>query len=194
MVDLKRGLRNPAGLSALAAGDVENFLVAATPGGIEAQEARGQADLTRKFTQLPKDGLDRYRENLEHLGFKIGEDADDIFVGVTSPTGWELRPSDHSMWSYIHDDQGRRRGAVFYKAAFYDRSAHFSLQPRYQAGGDYRGEERYSAAKDTATGAVLFELGPQDRKNYKQSEDDDRATFKYLDEHFPDWKNVEAYW
>jgi hypothetical protein len=194
MVDFKRGLRNPAGLSALVTGDVENFLVAARPGGIEAQEARGQADLTRKFTQLPKDGLDRYRKNLEHLGFKIGEDDGDIFVSVAAPAGWTLRPSDHSVWSYIHDDQGRRRGGVFYKAAFYDRSAHFSLQTRYQWGGDYRGQERYSAAKDTATGAILFELGPQDRKNFKQSEIDDGATLKYLNDHYPDWANVEAYW
>jgi len=189
---LKSG--NPAAISALARGDLHNAEVAATPGGIEAQEKAGQAMLTLKFNQLPKDGMERHRETLERLGFKIGNDVDDIFVAITAPAGWTLRPApDHSMWSYIHDDQGRRRGSVFYKAAFYDRSSHFSLQPRYSGGGDYRdGGKRYSVVKDTATGNVLIEYGPTE--DYKQSEKEDRATIEWLDAQFPVWRNVEAYW
>lgn len=184
----------PAFLSALADGDMHNALVAGTPGGIEAQEAAGQAMLTLKFNQLPKDGMDRFREVLERAGFKIGNDVDDIFVSVTAPEGWTLRPApDHSMWSYIHDDQGRKRGNVFYKAAFYDRRANFRLATRYEGGGDYRdGGKRYSAAKDTATGAVLIEYGPTE--DWTQSEKEDRITLEWLDAAFPDWKNVEAYW
>jgi hypothetical protein len=178
----------PAALSALAVGDVHNALVAATPGGIEGQEKAGQAMLTLKFNQLPKDGMDRFREVLERIGFNIGSDVDDIFVGVTAPDGWTLRPSDHSMWSYIHDEQGRKRGAVFYKAAFYDRSSHFSLQPRYTAGGDYRdGGKRYSVVKDTATDKVLIEYGPTE--DWSQSEKEDRITVEWLDAAFPDWRS-----
>lgn len=184
----------PAFLSALASGDLHNAMVAGTPGGIEAQEAAGQAMLTLKFNQLPKDGMDRHRDALERIGFKIGNDVDDIFVSVTAPAGWTLRAApDHSMWSYVHDEQGRKRGSVFYKAAFYDRNAHFSLQPRYSGGGDYReNQKRYSVAKDTATGQVLIEFGPTE--DYAQSEKEDRATLEWLDAAFPDWRNVEAYW
>lgn len=183
----------PAVFAALATGDMHNALVAATPGGIEGQEKAGQAMLTLKFNQLPKDGMERHREALERFGFKIGSDVDDIFVGVTAPDGWTLRPSDHSMWSYIHDEQGRKRGAVFYKAAFYDRNAHLSLQTRYTGGGDYRdNHKRYSVAKDTATGKVLIEFGPTE--DFTQSEKEDRATFEWLDAAYPDWRNVEAYW
>jgi hypothetical protein len=35
------------------------------------------------------------------------------------------------MWSYILDDKGRERCAIFYKAAFYDRRAHLSISARY---------------------------------------------------------------
>lgn len=183
----------PAALVAAAKGDLHNAIVASTPGGIEGQEKAGQAMLTLKFNQLPKDGMDRYRDALERLGFKIGKDTDDIFVSVTAPEGWTLRPSDHSMWSYIHDEQGRKRGSVFYKAAFYDRSAHFSLQPRYAAGGDYRDKgQRFSSVKDTATGAVLIEYGPTE--DYTQSEKEDRVCMDWLTAQFPDWQNVEAYW
>jgi len=45
---------NLAALRALAEGDDENFVVAATPGGIEAQEAQGQRDFVASDT-LPLD-------------------------------------------------------------------------------------------------------------------------------------------
>lgn len=185
-------MMTPAALGALARGDLHNAMVAATPGGIEAQEKAGQAMLTLKFNQLPKERLDRYRAHLERIGFKFGTDVDDLFISVTPPAGWELRPSEHSMWSYIHDGQGRKRGAVFYKAAFYDRKASITLDARYQGGGDYRGQDRYSVAKDTATGEVFLEIGPI--KEYAEQDAADRKTFDYLDKHFPDWRSVEAYW
>lgn len=63
------------------------------------------------------------------LGFSFGDpDSDDpIFRPATLPEGWSRRPSDHSMWSYIVDQHGRDRVRIFYKAAFYDRSAQMSL-------------------------------------------------------------------
>lgn len=187
----------PAALSAAATGDYANFITAATPGGIEAQEKAGQSDLTMKFDRLPKDylywqGDGTWREAMERLGFEFGDDVDDIFVSITPPSGWTLRASDHSMYSYIHDDQGRKRGSVFYKAAFYDRKANFSLCTRYQGGGDYRDQERFSSARDTAKGTVLIEYGPTE--DFNQSEREDRSIFEWLDDSLPDWRNVEAYW
>lgn len=187
----------PAALSAIARGDLHNAFVAVTPGGIEGQEKAGQAMLTLKFNQLPKEylywrGEGTWQEAMGRLGFKFGADVDDLFISITPPAGWTLRASDHSMWSYIHDEQGRKRGKVFYKAAFYDRSAHFSLDTRYQAGGEYEGDKRYSRARDTATGSILIEYGPTE--DYSQSEKEDRVTFKWLDDARPDWHNVEAYW
>src|SRR5262245_36184498 len=114
----------PAALSALAKGDFENFIAASTPGGIEAQEKAGQAELVRS-AKLPKEGY--LRETAEALGIVFSGDIDDLFVAVTLPTGWRLQATDHSMHSDLLDEQGRRRAGVFYKAAFYDRAAHMSL-------------------------------------------------------------------
>jgi hypothetical protein len=188
----------PAFLSAVADGDLHNAMVAATPGGIEAQEAAGQAMLTLKFNQLPKEylhwrGEGTARECFERLGFKFGNDIDELFVSITPPAGWTMRAApNHSMWNYIHDDQGRIRGGVFYKAAFYDRRANVRLNTRYEGGGDYRDGKRYSVVKDTATGNVLIEYGPTE--DWNQSEKEDRITFEWLDAQFPEWRNVEAYW
>ena len=75
----------PAALMAAARGDLANALVASTPGGIEAQEAAGQATFCANAT-LPKDCP---REALEKLGVKFGKNYDDLFVSVTLSFGWK---------------------------------------------------------------------------------------------------------
>lgn len=109
----------PAALSALADGDIENFRIAATPGGIEAQEKAGQA-ITNAQETLPKECP---RAELEKLGFVFGEDYDELFVNVKFPEGWKKQATDHPMWSDLVDPSGKKRAAIFYKAAFYDRRA-----------------------------------------------------------------------
>ena len=82
---------NPAAIIALAQGDIENALIAATPGGIEAQEARGQQEFAANLT-LPRSGNSwnsSCREQLEEMGIVFGEDVDDLFVEVKLPEGWK---------------------------------------------------------------------------------------------------------
>lgn len=103
---------------------LENFMAAALPGGIEAQEKRGQLEQAKQQT-LPLDIKDRAA--FEAVGFKFGKQINDLFQEATFPNGWKKVPTDHSMWSDIVDDKGVKRGAIFYKAAFYDERAHAYL-------------------------------------------------------------------
>lgn len=103
---------------------IENFMAASTPGGIEKQEAQGQKDFVIS-THLP---IDCPRQKLEKLGFEFGEKVDDIFVEVKMPKGWKKLATEHSMWSELIDDKGKVRASIFYKAAFYDRSAFLRLK------------------------------------------------------------------
>lgn len=119
---MKKGI-NPAALSALMNDDLDNFRVASTPGGIEAQEAQGQKNFLASESipiQCPK-------EELEKLGFVFGEPVDDLFIKCKLPDGWKIEATDHSMWSTILDNKGKERASIFYKAAFYDRSAFLRL-------------------------------------------------------------------
>ena len=113
----------PAAIQALARGEHGNFLAASIPGGIEQQEADGQRDLCRDLVKLPVDGSNDKR--LAGMGIVFGDaiPGDGIFRSATVPNGWKLRPTEHSMWSELVDDAGTVRASVFYKAAFYDRSA-----------------------------------------------------------------------
>lgn len=105
-----------------------NMMETMFEGGIERQEARGQQELVNSEV-LPTDGLFRNKAEFEALGFVIGEvvQGDPIFTNVKLPAGWKKQATDHSMWSKLVDETGKERASIFYKAAFYDRSAHINL-------------------------------------------------------------------
>ena len=90
-------------------------------------EASGQRQLVAS-QQLPTNTRGTDAE-FEALGFAFGDPAqgDPMFRAATLPPGWTKRASDHDMWSYIDDELGRERVSIFYKAAFYDRSAFMDL-------------------------------------------------------------------
>ncbi|MDP3917651.1 MAG: hypothetical protein Q8Q30_00550 [Candidatus Woesebacteria bacterium] len=91
------------------------------------QESAGQQSFVSSDT-LPTDL--RGKEVLEAEGVKfLGPvEGDDIFQYVELPEGWKKVPTDHSMWSNLVDGAGRIWASIFYKAAFYDRSAHASAR------------------------------------------------------------------
>lgn len=120
-------------------------LATGSPGEfIEAQEKQGQTQLVHS-DRLPTRVLHCTDADLEALGFTFGQPdpQDPIFRPATLPDGWKKVPSDHDMWSYVVDTLGRRRVAVFYKAAFYDRSAHMWTESVHNYVGHcvYHGEE-----------------------------------------------------
>ena len=188
---------SPAALGAALKGDFANAAIAATPGGIERQEAEGQRQMASSFRTLPK-SMDR--EPAEKFGFTFGDNADEIFVNVAAPEGWSIRPTEHSMHSDIVDEQGRVRGGIFYKAAFYDRRADGHWQTRYCVERQYAVPPDYSViafkAVDTATGEVLFSEPVPDGDSDKwtrQNAAEDIVRNK-LEERFPDYRDVTAYW
>lgn len=91
---------------------------------IEGMEAEGQRELVNS-TALPKPGA--AQAAFEALGFSFGEESDELFVQATLPEGWTRAATDHAMHSDVLDTEGRRRVGVFYKAAFYDRSAEMHI-------------------------------------------------------------------
>lgn len=209
---------NLAVLSALQNSDFENFLVAATLGGIEAQEKRGQEDLCNGTkARLPIDGAIAEQSKYEAMGIQFDKRSDDpseIFIGVTLPTGWQITPTEHSMWSNLTDDKSRERASIFYKAAFYDRSAHVRLNNRYSydaqpVGGWENGSGAGSQYQGVVTdcGKVIFRTMPTSAQpSYNQSDNTaltewftkrdgkSKEAEAWLNEQFPNWKDPLAYW
>jgi hypothetical protein len=202
---MKQGM-TLAAMSALLDGDVENFIAASTPGGIEAQEARGQKTFVNTAT-LPKDMGAGTREKLESIGFVFGKDADDLFVHVEMPNGWTKKATDHSMWTDLLDDKGRRRAQIFYKAAFYDRSAHMSLRGRfwvrsYESCNAHGETVDYGKPDHTHNKVEIMDVdsarqivGVYDRNGAWDKKDAlAREATLWLDTNFPNWLDPMAYW
>ena len=97
-------------------------------GAIEVQEAQGQRELVGS-TQLPTKISPDDRKAMVEAGVVFGDvtPGDKLFCQATLPSGWVKRATDHSMWSELVDASGKVRASIFYKAAFYDRSAFIRL-------------------------------------------------------------------
>lgn len=208
---------NPAALNPLANNDLANFVVAATPGGIEAQEAQGQRELCAA-AKLPRDGTEQQenRRILESFGIVFGSVADDLFINVTLPTGWQVKPTDHSMHNDLLDEKGRKRAAIFYKAAFYDHSARLTLCCRFSSSTQpVGGWENYGRRDGTQAfegvvmdgTQVIFTTPPtriepaysqENRSDWlaymKEKEARQSDAHAWLDANYPDWQNPTAYW
>lgn len=187
-------------LAALSATNFTDFRAAVTPGGIEAQEAAGQAIFVSNAT-LPKDCN---RDMLALMGVKFGADVDDLFVMAQLPDGWKKQATEHSMWSDLLDENGRKRASIFYKAAFYDRKAHMNLCRRYIADAHESCDADGTAVeygkhthvktvvKDCAD--IIHTIGIREADDYQTGDEHRVLAETWLDVHYPDWHNPLAYW
>ncbi|MGR6922657.1 hypothetical protein ACU635_51100 [[Actinomadura] parvosata] len=134
---------------------------------IEAAEARGQRELVNSEV-IPAKGSD----DLATLGFTLGEpiEGDPLFRKATLPEGWTRQASDHSMWSHIVDELGRRRVAMFYKAAFYDRRASCRAETVYSYVSSCLYEDREPILDDAwATRRAVLEALTSIEKQERES-------------------------
>lgn len=205
MIDLNQAKARVA----LTNDNIENFMVAATPGGIEAQEAQGQQAMVTSSI-LP---LDAPWDDMVQIGIERGQPVDELFVSCALPAGWRRIATEHSMWSDIVDDKGRKRASIFYKAAFYDRRAYMSLECRYTvsvepvlgwAAKDYRSGGWVALVKDAGT-VIWASSAIEPEPDYNADRDVwhnwlDRkdaladAASNWLIQNYSDYKNPTAYW
>ncbi|SHI12055.1 hypothetical protein [Pollutimonas bauzanensis] len=185
---------NRAVLKAALNGDIANAVTAATPGGIEQQETKGQRALVES-TMLPKEIREATREQLAGIGFQFGEDVDELFVRCKLPSGWTKRATEHPMNSELLDDKGRRRAGVFYKAAFYDRRANMTMEPRFsvQVFGDGK-DEKHRHASVMDGDAIVYDLGEWRKDDYALYNKLRLSGEAWLAAHYPQWKDPLAYW
>jgi len=175
-------------------------LMLGRPNAIYAQEARGQRSFVESET-LPMECSREAKATLEAAGVKfLGEvPGDPLFQYVELPSGWKKMPSEHSMWSYLVDEKGRTRASIFYKAAFYDRNARFSVDRRYHTEFDYdRFASKHVAITRVMDGKTeIYATEPrvvEGKESYEVSPEANAVAEQWLTEHYPEWKNPGAYW
>lgn len=213
----KKGFTPPA-LDTFLSDDLDNFIAAATPGGIEAQEFVNSTTLPIKFNFATQ-------EQFEKMGIVFGDRpvGNDLFCEAVLPEGWHKEATAHSMWSDLVDDQGRRRASIFYKAAFYDRNAFMDITPRFIISVDpVVGWDNYKHdAPDIMWHCVVEDcdnpiwtsdpVGPElpyPNRNSADYEDERKMWLAWLDrkneleelgqawldEKYPEWRDPTTYW
>lgn len=133
---------------------------------ITSMESAGQSQLVNS-TSLPTEILHCTEADVLALGITLGpvDPNDKLFLEATLPEGWTKKASDHAMWSKVVDEHGRPRLSIFYKAAYYDRSAHMSVETVYSyAGALIDGAPLY--LDDWATATAVIEALGQHRDQY----------------------------
>jgi hypothetical protein len=171
-------------------------LLAGTPEAIIASEKAGQTELVSS-TNMPKE-LYPNQEAFEKVGFKFGQEIDDIFTKAELPQGWTREATNHDMHSYILDEKKRKRVLVFYKAAFYDRRANAELERRYSVGTNY-----LNLVNDRPVEVAIFDQDkPIETFPFEQTETVDYTTRRRVDniaaqrfkQLYPNGDDPTAYW
>ena len=185
---------NIAALAAALRGHANNATFSSTPVWIEKQEADGPRTLVES-EMIPKEVHGATREQLIALGFKFGDDVDELFVTCELPLGWTKLGTSHSMHSDLLDEHGRKRAGIFYKAAFYDRRASMCMHCRfgvdcYLDGSD---DSMFQVAV-TDCGKVVREFGEIKRYDYEGSRVLESKAMVWLADHYPEWKNPLVCW
>ena len=183
------------------------FFLDALAGGsdraIRDQEASGQLSFVGSDT-LPTKISAEDKEILVKVGVQFlgSVDGDPIFQNVVLPNGWEKKATGHDMWSDLLDNKGRKRAGIFYKAAFYDRSAHLSLNTRFRIQRDYdrQNAEGVAVTRVMDGDTSIYEtkprkLPPREAEGYYGvCDESDQEARIWLQNNFPQYKNPSAYW
>lgn len=140
----------------------------------------------------------------EKIGIKILDEYDDLFLNVELPEGWEVEPTEHSMWNNVIDNKGRKRITFFYKGAFYDRDAFTNFEKRYSYRempfDDYKTDANYEERDSKEWYGVVYDCGKEiyrTKPSLKEGYPDDitnKRCLKYLNENYPLWDDINAYW
>lgn len=205
---------------------------------IENQEKRGQADVIRNqrlpkmindtslshdiYWKGVTDDMD-YEERrgivtrnrieytklqYEKMGIKIIDGCDDLFWNVTLPDGWQIKATEHSMWSNLYDDKGRKRANFFYKAAFYDRDAFINFCTRFAVvvehtapddaeyeiwqASDYQGKVKDGDEIIYCT-ECISPVGTYSGDDIIKTQLREKL-INFMNEHYPNYKDINAYW
>ena len=161
---------------------------------ITRMESDGQRQLVQSEV-LPTDVSPKCKASLEAAGVKFGEpvNGDPIFLNVTLPAGWKKERTDHSVHSDLLDEQGRKRAGIFYKAAFYDRSAQMHAVSRYGYSYDYERDDGTATVTDGGKEIYRTEKA-EGKERYDRMDAAGKLAAAWLNANYPKWKDADAYW
>ncbi len=158
------------------------------------EEAGGIALLDAPL--LPIDMLGVERADVEaKTGILFADDVSDLFVRVVLPAGWRKAATKDPRSLYLVDKRCRKRGVIFYKASFSDRSADLSWSPFYQSRQDH--DVKNDCVWTTignANGVEIYRHRLDPPCGGKETIAEHVRAHIWLDSEYPEWQDPLAYW
>jgi hypothetical protein len=144
------------------------------------------------------------RDQYEKMGIKILDENDDLFLNVVLPDGWEVKPTEHSMWNDVIDENGRKRISFFYKGSFYDRDAFSNFEKRFTYSevpfDEYKTNATYEERKSKEWYGVVYDSGKEIfrtkgivNKDYSDNSLKEQC-IEFLTKNYELWEDINAYW
>ena len=148
------------------------------------------------------------KEQYKKMGIEIIDNYDDLFWNVKLPEGWEIKATDHTMWNELIDNKGRKRASFFYKAAFYDRDAFINFETRFHLNVTHTADpsedfdiwkksDLQGTIKDGDIIISQTRCVPAVEDYHKEDKIKDELWAEleaFMNDHWPDYKNIHAYW
>lgn len=166
-------------------------------------------DYDEKQEIIDKNNFEYTKKQYEKMGIKVIEEYNNLLYSVELPEGWKTTVGTSGYWTDVFDEKGRKRMSFFEKLCFWDSDAFTNFNHRYsfivlpfdEWEGNASYEERMFKpwtlyiTDGGEKKEKLHEITPTTKKEYFAIGDviKEIAT-KWLNEHYPDWENIEAYW
>lgn len=144
------------------------------------------------------------------MGINVVDVYDDLFYTVQLPKDWEIKPTDHTMWSDVFDNKGRKRMNYFYKCAFYDRSSFVNFNTRYTVGvvpfDEYESDASYEERSIKPWFGVVYDCGIEifrttgevspdgSVKVWDIQDNQKKLALEFVNEKYPQWEDINSYW
>lgn len=178
------------------------------PDDISHNGIKDSMDWEEKYKIITQNNIEYTKQQYEKMGIVIVAEYDDLFWNVELPEGWEIKPTNHTMWNDLFDDKGRKRANFFYKAAFYDRNAFINFETRFQVSVDHiadvnpdydvwKNSDYQGTVKDGEKVVFSTECVPVTGDYWKDNKIKDKLRKQleiYMNEYHPNYEDIHAYW
>lgn len=167
-------------------------------------EKRKIGYIDRNTVYLAKE-MDPNIKEWEQLGFVFANiPGDNVLCKAMLPEGWSMKDTDYSSFTDIIDENGMKRGSVFFINKFDERKAYMSLEQRYRVCtsriGDGSMREVYFGNDEErlfVAGQIHESVGASRKKLSAQVEELKRLNAlskQFGDKNYPGWESVHSYW
>lgn len=122
-------------------------------------------------------------------------ESEPLFQFVKLPKDWRKEKSDDILWSWLLDNEGRKRARIFFEATIGRRNSRIDLLTRFDFNVNYDPPQKNrTIISITDCGTTVHSYIPKLDEELDIVNQSNSSAYEWLDKNYPDWRNPAAYW